>query len=346
MDSRADLERDIDNRLKRQLELIRDQFLILGDKVYKATKSEPLKIGREMQEECISSEARREEAENKCKELSVFALEYEEKEKEHDAIKKDLEYLYDRARSFKIRLGAILYERASLDLLDSECFKEVYSDCQKEQDLRKRSESKNPLDKLASQSGLQKLQRSANDRYIRYIDNALENDSVSKIGGNNAPMISQELMSILDRIKPLEEKKEELDSYLEDGRDEAQALKKGGLEEAKEYLKNVTKLYRENLISYGSYLFDKGGIWISESTPSDVLDSIENILNLQNEYAQINAEKQELQKASKADDYRALILEERQKIQLLLREKDNIDQEISEIESEIERLQALIDRLG
>ena len=53
-----------------------------------------------------------------------------------------------------------------------------------------------------------------------------------------------------------------------------------------------------------------------------------------------------LKKEAKADDYKALIEEEKAKILILQKEKERIDQQIAQIENEIERLEGSIDRLS
>ena len=99
------------------------------------------------------------------------------------------------------------------------------------------------------------------------------------------------------------------------------------------------------MINYGNYLYDRGGSWIGETTPSEILDILQKIIEIQNEYRELNERKQRLQKEAKADDYKALIEEEKEKIKILLGEREKIDMQIEDIEKEIKRLESLVDRL-
>ena len=103
--------------------------------------------------------------------------------------------------------------------------------------------------------------------------------------------------------------------------------------------------YRESLINYGNYLYDRGGSWVGEKTPTEILDILQKIIEVQNGYRELNERKSKLQKEAKADDYKALIEEEKEKIKILLGERDKIDMQIEDIQKEINRLESLVDRL-
>ena len=82
-----------------------------------------------------------------------------------------------------------------------------------------------------------------------------------------------------------------------------------------------------------------------QTTPSEILDILQKIIEIQNEYRELNERKQRLQQEAKADDYKALIEEEKEKIKILLGEREKIDMQIEDIEKKIKRLESLVDRL-
>lgn len=345
MGSREDLERDIEAKIEAKLDVIRQQFFILGEKVYHLSQDRTLPVGKKLLEECVAAEARLNEAIEKNKELDSFSLEFRGKKTELDNKKIELDSILASERKLKIKLGAIIFERSSLGLLDRNEFDFSYVDTDRETDLIKRLDGRNPIDRLAAQNSLSKFRKNANDRYVSYSDIAIEKGIVSNVGGNNAPPVVEELIPLEERRSVLQNEIEGLLEYIGKNEKEEQKLRKNGYEEARIYLEDMNTLYRESIISYGNYLFDKGGVWLDEHTPSNVLDSIEEILRLQKEYGEINRVKQELEKESKANDYRFLINQEEAKILILEKEKEKINQEILEIRKEIDKLNMMIERL-
>ncbi len=343
MDSKEELLFGIDNLIDEKQNMIREQFFHLGERMYKSKAN--IGVGKKLFEECIAYETRKSEAEEKYKALVSLYEEYEEKRKSAEEEKVNLDNLFADERELKIRLGAIIYERSSLSLLDRDSFPYAYSDVDKDIELHKKLESRNPIERLSAQNNIQKFQKNINDYYISYADKAIDADNLELIGGNNAPMVIEELQALLSKKSDIEKRIEDLEFFLEVNRQEVNRLRKGGLEEAENYKNDIQNSYHESLISYGNYLFDRGGVWIGEDTSSDVLDIIEEILKLQNEYSRLNEEKQTLQKQAKVNDYRLLIENERAKISILEREKEKIDEEIAQIENEINKLNSLIEKL-
>lgn len=345
MEERYELERNIDQRQQENLELIKEQFFILGSKLYKYTKESALPVGRKMFEECLALEARRDEIDGKYRSLTSFSLEYNERMEQLRNYGQELESLESSARGLKIRLGAILYERVSMLLASKDDFPYVYEDYEKEMELKKRGESRNPIEKLASQTGLQRFQKSANDRYMGYVDRALGENKLDAIGGNNAPQIVDELNLVLSNIAKFNSLISEDKAFMESNGDNVSILSKDGLEGYKGMLAKANAAFKDSLSNYGCYLFDKGAIWVSESTPSDILDSIEDILALQGECAKIDRERERIARDDKVQQFRILIRDEEAKIAILSREREKIDQEIDNIQQEIDRMKAIIERM-
>ena len=345
MEERYGLERNIDQRQQENLELIKEQFFILGSKLYKYTKNNALPVGRKLYEECLALEARRDEIDGKYRNLTSFSLEYQDKLglSEKYSLKKDS--LEAAARSLKIRLGAILYERVSMLLASKEDFPYVYEDYGKELELKKRGESRNPIDKLASQTGLQRFQKSANDRYIAYIDRSIRENKLDAIGGNNAPQIISELNDLTNQLSECNSFIDDNEAFIQSNSDNISLLAKNGLDSYKNMLMEANAAFKDSISNYGCYLFDKGAIWVSETTPSDILDSIEAILALQGECAKIDRERERIARDDKVQQFKALIRNEEEKIALLRREREKIDLEIDNIQQEIDRMKAIIERM-
>lgn len=345
MEERDVLERDIDKRQQENLALLEEQFFILGSKLYKYTKENNLPVGRKMYEECLALESRRNEIDEKFRNLSAFSFQYNENTERREKLCSECEELSGSIRNYKIRLGAILYERVSMSLVGRDDFPFVFEDFEKESELKKRGESRNPIEKLASQTGLQRFQKSANERYISYIDKTIELGLLDKIGGNNAPLITSELEPALLSLEGKNKEIDDIDTFEKENEESVAALSKDGVAGLKAMLGDANQNFKTSLKSYGSYLFDKGAIWISETTPSEILDSIEDILSLQGECAKIDREREKIARDDKISQFQALIKSDEDKILILTRERDKIDQEIDNIQQEIDRMKAIIERM-
>lgn len=345
MESREELLKNIEKQIDDCWDSIREEYFVLGEKLYKLSSTLSLPVGKNLLEGVIAVDARRNETGEKYNQEAALIEEFSKKSEENESVQRSLEGIIQRERKEKICLGAIIYERASLSLLDRKSFDFVYKDIDKELDYRKKENSRNPIERLSAQNSLSKLKKSANERYVSYSDIAIEKGLLDSIGGSNAPNIIASLESIAKEKQEAEDKSSSLLEYIDSNKAIFQKLKKSGLEETKAYKEDVDNQYRENLISYGNYLFDKGGVWVDEKTPSDVLDTIEDILKLQKDFASLNEDKQRLHRDSKVDDYRALIQEEEAKILILEKEKEKIDQEIEQIRIEIRKLNSMIERL-
>ncbi|MGN1189747.1 MAG: hypothetical protein ACI4SL_05040, partial [Candidatus Ornithospirochaeta sp.] len=242
-------------------------------------------------------------------------------------------------------IGALIYEQCSLGLLDRDRFSSVYADSDEEKKLSEKAEAKSLFSRLSSRSALSRMKRSDNSRYLDYsslIDN--EENAVSLSGGN-AETLVKKLEAVKEKRALLFQEKEEKDIYLSQNIARRKALEKGGLESDDERVEDSLSAYNEALINYGNYLYDRGGSWIGETTPPEILDILQKIIEIQNEYRELNERKSRLQKEAKADDYKALIEEEKEKIKILLGEREKIDMQIEDIEKEISRLEGLVEKL-
>lgn len=345
MTTREDLFRDTEEKIEDTTSRLRSHFFDLGMMLFRNPDLLPSQMG-------VSLVKAAENAENALKEAGEEKRSDEEFVSLYDAersakIEKDerLEVLRERERDIRLKLGALIYEQCSLDLLPRESFSSVYMDADEEKSLNEKSQSKSFWSRFRSSSALSRMKKSDTTRYLDYSSFADNETTAIMISGEKARNLVDELGKIRQERGLVQIEEEELEAYLTQNAQRRKALEKGGLEEKEKSLEERKAEFDECIINYGNYLYDRGGSWIGESTPTEVLDSLQLILENQNEYARLQKRKEQLEKEAKADDYKALIEEERNKIRILEEEKSRIDGQIDEIEKEIERLESLVERL-
>ena len=229
--------------------------------------------------------------------------------------------------------------------MDRSRFSSVYADSDEEKKLSEKAEGKSLFSRLSSRSALSRMKRSDNSRYLDYSSLIDDEENAVSLSGGNAEALVKKLESVKERRAVLFQEKEDKEYYLSQNISRRKALEKGGLDSDQERVEDSKAAYRESLINYGNYLYDRGGSWVGENTPTEILDILQKIIEVQNGYRELNERKSKLQKEAKADDYKALIEEEKEKIKILLGERDKIDMQIEDIQKEINRLESLVDRL-
>ena len=327
MVTREELFRETEERIEDTTEVLRSFFHDLGEAVYKDQSVLPISMGVSLLEEVKKSENEMNQAFVSREEDKKFITQFDEIKERKTIVDDEMENLREEERELRLRIGALIYEQCSLGLLDRDRFSSVYADSDEEKKLSEKAEGKSIISRLSSRSALSRLKRSDNARYLDYsslVD--VEENAVSLSGGNAVTLVKKEY-------------------YLSQNISRRRLLEKGGVEKDDERVEDSQVAYKEALINYGNYLYDRGGSWIGETTPSEILDILQKIIEIQNEYRELNERKQRLQKEAKADDYKALIEEEKEKIKILLGEREKIDMQIEDIEKEIKRLESLVDRL-
>lgn len=345
MVTREELFRETEEKIEGTTEVLRSFFHDLGEAVYKDQSVLPVQMGVSLLEVVKKAENDMNTAFSSREDDKAFSVEFDETKNRKTWVDDEMEKLREEEKDIRLCIGALIYEQCSLGLLDRDRFSSVYADSDEEKKLSEKAEAKSLFSRLSSRSALSRMKRSDNSRYLDYsslIDN--EENAVSLSGGN-AETLVKKLEAVKEKRALLFQEKEEKDIYLSQNIARRKALEKGGLESDDERVEDSLSAYNEALINYGNYLYDRGGSWIGETTPPEILDILQKIIEIQNEYRELNERKSRLQKEAKADDYKALIEEEKEKIKILLGEREKIDNQIEDIEKEISRLEGLVEKL-
>ena len=346
MVTREELFQETEERIEEITEVLRTCFHDLGEAVYKDQSVLPVKMGVSLLEEVEKAENEMKEALSCREEDNEFVAQFDEIKERKTEVDDEMENLRVEERDVRLCLGALIYEQCSLGLLDRSRFSSVYADSDEEKKLSEKAEGKSLFSRLSSRSALSRMKRSDNSRYLDYSSLIDDEENAVSLSGGNAETLVKKLESVKERRAVLFQEKEDKEYYLSQNISRRKALEKGGLDSDQERVEDSKAAYRESLINYGNYLYDRGGSWVGEKTPTEILDILQKIIEVQNGYRELNERKSKLQKEAKADDYKALIEEEKEKIKILLGERDKIDMQIEDIQKEINRLESLVDRLG
>ena len=345
MVTREELFRETEERIEDTTEVLRSFFHDLGEAVYKDQSVLPISMGVSLLEEVKKSENEMNQAFVSREEDKEFITQFDEIKERKTIVDDEMENLREEERELRLRIGALIYEQCSLGLLDRDRFSSVYADSDEEKKLSEKAEGKSIISRLSSRSALSRLKRSDNARYLDYSSLVDVEENAVSLSGGNAVTLVKKLEEIKEKRSILFQEKEDKEYFLSQNISRRRLLEKGGVEKDDERVEDSQVAYKEALINYGNYLYDRGGSWIGETTPSEILDILQKIIEIQNEYRELNERKQRLQKEAKADDYKALIEEEKEKIKILLGEREKINMQIEDIEKEIKRLESLVDRL-
>ena len=345
MVTREELFRETEEKIEDTTEVLRSYFHDLGEAIYKDQSVLPAPMGVSLLEEVKKAENDMNQAFASREDDKEFITQFDEIKERKTVVDDEMERLREEERDLRLRIGALIYEQCSLGLLDRDRFSSVYADSDEEKKLSERAEGKSFISRLSSRSALSRLKRSDNSRYLDYSSLVDDEENAVSLSGGNAVTLVNKLEDIKEKRANLFQEKEDKDYYLSQNISRRRLLEKGGVEKDDEKVEDSQVAYKEALINYGNYLYDRGGSWIGETTPSEILDILQKIIEIQNEYRELNERKQRLQQEAKADDYKALIEEEKEKIKILLGEREKIDMQIEDIEKEIKRLESLVDRL-
>ena len=345
MTTREDLFRETEEKIDDTTRKLRSHFFDLGIMLYRNPDLLPSEMGVSLVKAATEAEEALKRAGEKKDDDFRFVDEYDRKKSEKIEKDERLETLRLSEKDMRLKLGALIYEQCSLDLLPRESFSSVYADSDEEKNLSEKSQSKSFWSRFRSSSALSRMKKSDTTRYLDYSSFADNDATALMISGEKAQDLISELRSVKEERSGVQAEEETLEAYLSQNLQRRKALEKGGLDEDDSTLEEKKTGFDECIINYGNYLYDRGGSWIGENTPTEVLDCLQVILENQNEYARLQKRREQLQKEAKADDYKALIEEERNKIRILEEEKSRIDSQIDEIGKEIERLESLVERL-
>ena len=133
----------------------------------------------------------------------------------------------------------------------------------------------------------------------------------------------------------------ELRARIADSRDRVRSAERS-LSTLREDVKRAEEGIQDAELSYGRFLYERGYAWVGSTTPSMLLDAIEEALGIHEELDRAVKEREMAERNAAAEDYMAMMEIEKGKIEELEMEKARIDREIAEIRQGIEEIQARI----
>lgn len=346
MRAREEVAAELEERLNSVAEEIRSEYYNLGLYLFSNADSLAIPMGKKLLDGVKEAEEDNRKSKELLEDSKRFLSDYKEKAQQAESLRDQINVKRGENKMVKLRLGALIYEQCSLALLDNSLFSDVYKDVEEEKRYIDKAESNAFLDRIFSKHGKAKMQRSNDSRFLSYAEAALDKKAVDSLDGDNAKALYKDAESSSEELKELSRRLDELNSVIKAMEDRRRTLERGELEKLDSASYEAEDKLREQVIGYGNYLFDKGASWIGETTPSAVLDYLDSILKKQQEYTSLTNTMARLKKEAKADDFKALIEEEKAKILILQKEKERIDMQIAQIENEIERLEGSIDRLS
>lgn len=345
MISREELFRETEERIDDVTGKLRSHFFDLGIILFRNPDILPANMGVSLVKAAREAEKKKETAEKKREDDASFMKEYDSRKALKIEKDEALETLRLKERETRLKLGALIYEQCSLSLLPRENFSAVYDDADAEKALSEKAHSASFWARLKSSSELKRIRHNDGTRYLDYSSFADDEKNAVLITGEKGQALVEELGKIKDERANLREEVESLEEFLSSSVTRRRSLDKGEIDEDESQVEEYRNAFDECIINYGNYLYDRGGSWIGESTPPEVLDVIQLILENQNEYSRLVRRRTQLQKEAKADDYKTMIEEEREKIRILEDEKKRIDRQIDEINREIDRLEGIVEKL-
>lgn len=266
MTTREDLFKETEEHIDDTTKKLRENFYRLGIIMFKNPSYLTSPMGVSLLKATQEAEKALKEAEEKKKDDESFLEEYEKKKAEKIGKDELLEALRKEERDIRLRLGALIYEQCSLSLLPRENFSAVYDDADEEKALNEKTRSKSFWSRFTSSSALNRLHHNDTSRYLDYSSFADRDENAVLISGEKA----QAMITSLDEIKEKRAKEsgeeETLEEYLASNLGRKKLLDKGEKEENDFLLEEKENAYRECVINYGNYLYDRGGSWIDRKS--------------------------------------------------------------------------------
>ena len=332
MSAREELQRENEEKIRESEKQISCLMEALGRKAVAESSSLSISVGERLLAACFDRIEERRKAEARLASIKSASAEHEgrkeslgQKNGERDALKREKGDLEER-------LGAMIYERCAFSLLDKERYRSVYHDIEREE--------KGRAGHVPSwlHGTLEKR------RFRSYCRIALSSPDDAGLDGS-ASAVLEDIITLLSRMAELDKERRTLSSAINAKRRSYRVMARGGLERAEKALSECVQREAEAMESYGRQLYEKGAIWLSEETPSAMLDDMQAILEEKRLLDTLLSERARLGREARADDLRALLESEEGKLRILARERERIDEEIASIEKEAERLRSNIAKL-
>lgn len=226
------------------------------------------------------------------------------------------------------RLGAIAFEQSQAGALPAEAVQAAAPIIEEYTSLSEKAERGNIVAKLR----LASLKKNFG-LFCTRVFTALEKSGFEDtLSGERAAVLIAEYRKALAAEKEYRDLLEE--SRSRSGHSSLVLSEGESAEKLSERLGLLTAELDEAAISYGTYLFDNGGKWISGETTDEQLDLITEMLEERKQEEACNKAIASFRARAQADDYRDLIERNMQNISVLQHEIARLSLQIEEIEQE------------
>ena len=320
---------DLEAENERMIEASTMRLKSLSYSLGVAAESLSIGDGTRLISDCRTAISLRETAEEELEEVKAFISDYEARKAERSAAEREEKGLQESMRLLAIRLGAVLYEQCSFSILDKSDFSAIYDDIDRNAEARKGFLSRF-------------IRKNEDERFFSYAADAMSRNLDGSMQGGAKELLA-EIRQMQKKDSQLIGKITELSSYLEDNKQSYSMSVKQGLDDSRRNLMKLQADEEKKFVSLGSYLYENGSEWISESTPSSILDMLQALLLEHDRYSALIDKRKILRKKERADSVKAMIESEEKKIQILEAEKARIEEEIDGIKEEISRLRIRLD---
>lgn len=295
-------------------------------------------VGGKRLDDVLASYECREEAERKLSEAEKVIQASSSLSAQLDGILMRRRDAEEELRKLSVRLGAMIYEQCSFSLLDREVFAPVYQDIEMDRKLTDLSSA--PMLSRLIGSGKARMRKMGEEgRFISYAHIALSSGAV--LHGDNASSLLSDASRLDGEEKDAAAAAAELRARIADSRDRVRSAERS-LSTLREDVKKAEEGIQDAELSYGRFLYERGYAWVGSTTPSMLLDAIEEALGIHEELDRAVKEREMAERNAAAEDYMAMMEIEKGKIEELEMEKARIDREIAEIRQGIEEIQARI----
>lgn len=249
----------------------------------------------------------------------------------------ELSSLFSERKNLLSRLGSIAFVQVEAGVANDRITHLLSGRLEKENRASKLSCSKFPLFSFIGKIRLSML-RKTHVREMLNMGILLDREDLLKeLTGPSVEDLISKLCKIKEDIIHYESELEKSSlAIVENKDDKLKSLNyKAELEEA-------NMAVEETAISYGIYLFENGSKWIDAATPERELDIISKMLILKKKEESLVKEIEDRKKEYRIDELSLLIFHDRKNIELLMSEKDKIDEEIEKLNVHIRSIETQI----
>lgn len=327
----------LQNQLDEIYRQFRNQAYELGLVTYDDRESLKLLIGNSLLENFKTKREMQKIKEEEVRSLLEIESSIKEGKQKKKMAETELSALNSEKKILLSRLGSIAFVQAEAGVANDRITRLLSGRLEKENRAAKLSHSKFPPCLFIGKIKLSILRKS----HVRDMLNVGilldKEDLLKELTGVSV----EDLLSKLDKIK------EDIIRYEGELEKSSQAIVENKDDKIKSSnykaeLEEVNRAVEETAISYGIYLFENGSKWIDAATPERELDIISKMLILKKKEDSLIKEIEDKKKGYRIDELSLLISHDKKNIELLVSEKEKIDEEIEKLNVHIRTIETQI----